>query len=458
MHARSAPSCTRSSPSYFGCKSLSSTGKRLKNAGISRLLLASALGTALGWSTSAFGAIQLFDFRDTLDRAITGPDLIGGTDDPALHVYVADREQFDSNVFRLSDAADVKAVVRPTASKEDHINSPIAGLDGQWVFGRQIVDLTLQAQDNLYSKNSGLNNVSTDDKLAWNWALGGVLSGQVGIDYHRALLSFVNSVVYSRNTYSQTESFATGRYQLGPRWTLFAGILNSSIVLADPASKGNDSRSKVVDAGIEFAANVRDSFGLDYRYTDSRYPNGIVLTGSSFDPDYREEQVRLLVKRSITEKTSIDLSGGLLKRQYTNTLIGSFSGPIWRGSLGWQPTDKTQIIVSAWRDLQAYLTDESNYYRTTGVSLSPTWTMSGKITLALLASREKQTYIGSSSIVGAQTGRQDTVNARGATMTYTPTRSLAIDVAYRREQRDSNQELRGYKDGLASAGLRFSFR
>jgi len=209
--------------------------------------------------------------------------------------------------------------------------------------------------------------------------------------------------------------------------------------------------------GFDFVTNIEDTIGMDYRYTDSRYTNGIALSSTTFAPDYRDERLRLLVKRALSEKTSIDLTAGYLKRTYGNTFIGSFKGPIWSGTLGWQPTDKTQLLASTWRNLRAYLTDQTYYYRSTGVSLSPVWNATEKINMSLLISRESQSYIGSSPIGGGQPGRRDTVNAQVASITYTPMRALILDVSYRHEQRDSNQRLRTYTDELASAGVKFVF-
>ena len=315
----------------------------------------------------------------------------------------------------------------------------------------------MHVDDNRFAQNTDLDNVSSTDSLVWNWGLGGVLSGQLGADYLRALASFINTNIYTRNVYQRTEVFAAARYQLGPRWAVYGGLLNTNFSLAESSTKGNDSHQKSGDLGVEFATNVEDSFALDYRYTDARYPNAIVLNASAFDPDYREDRLSLLMKRALSDKTSIDLSAGYLKRDYASTAIDSFKGVVWRGSLGWQPTDKTQLIVSVYRNLQAYLTDQTNYYRATGASISPVWTATEKVSFSFLASREEQSYIGSSTIAPDVTARRDTATAEQAAITYTATRSLSFDATYRHEQRESNQQLRSYTDELASVGVRFQF-
>jgi hypothetical protein len=430
----------------------------MKNVNISALFVAALPLLGGAWSSKTLAAVPIVDARDTLDKAVAGPNLLGGSGENVFDVYVADREQYDSNVYRLPSGADIAALIGPGASKQDFINSPSAGLDGQWLFGgRQNIALELRVDDNRFARNSNLNNVSSNDKLVWNWGLGGVLSGQVGADYLRSLASFINTNVYTRNVYQRTEVFAAGRYQVGPRWAIYGGVMNTNFSLAQSVTRGNNSHQKSVDVGFELATSVDNSFAWDYRYTDAIFPNGIVLNATSFDPNYREDRANFLVKRALTEKTSIDASAGYLKRAYGNAAIGSFTGVIWHGSLGWQPTEKTQLIASGWRDLQAYFTDQTNYYRSTGVSLSPVWTASAKVTASFLVSREDQAYIGSSINVISATARRDTVNAQQGTVTYAATRSLLFDVTYRHEQRTSNQQLRTYADGLASVGVKFTF-
>jgi exopolysaccharide biosynthesis operon protein EpsL len=417
---------------------------------------------ALTSGGAAYAAPEVQIARDNLDKALSGPDLLGGITDDQLIAYVGDTETYDDNIFRLPPNVDVATLVGPDASKGDRINSPSAGLDGQWSKGRQIVEVSLRLQDNLFSKNTDLNNVSTSDRVAWNWAVSDLFSGQLGADYQRNLASFVNSTVFGHNIYQRSEYFATGRYQIGPRWDVYGGVMNAQSSLDQQALKVNDTRQKYVDAGVELVTNADDSVALDYRYNDSRYPNGVVLNGSSFDPDFREDRAQIMVKRVLSDKTTLNANFGYQKRDYANTAIGSFKGPIWRGAVGWDPTEKTLLIFTVWRELQAYLTDETNYYRGTGVSIAPTWNVSEKISVTGIASRESQVYIGSGvvdTVINPESslGRKDNVTALEAGVHYLPIKALSFDLTYRHEQRTSNQELRLYTDQLATLQARFLF-
>jgi len=325
------------------------------------------------------------------------------------------------------------------------------------VGNRQSIDLDLRADDNRFQRNDNLNNISSTDRLVWNWGLGGVISGQVGADYSRYLASFVNTLVYSRDVISQSEYFAAARLQLGPHWALFGGVLEGNNSLSAAQSTANNSHRKSVDIGAELATSAANTVGFDYRYTDSRYPNSIELNGVTFDPDYREDRARILAKYVVTEKTVIDASAGYLKRAYPSTAIGSFSGDIWRASLQWQPTPKTQLVVAGWRQLQAELTADSDYFVSKGGSISPVWIATEKVTLSFSVYRDDRSYIGSNPGAVTSQARRDAATGELATITYTPMRALILLVSYGHEHRGSNLPQFQYNDDRASAGLTFKF-
>jgi exopolysaccharide biosynthesis operon protein EpsL len=411
--------------------------------------------TALGVGP-AHAALDYRDtlFRDTLEKAVDPPGDLNVDAGKIFDVFAADQESFDNNLFRLpTSVTDLSGTVGPNASREDHINTSSAGLDGQWALGRQIVAINLRVDDNRYANNTDLNNVSGSEKVIWNWAVASKLSGQVGADYTRAIASFVNTDVYTRNVVDQFEYFGGARYQVGPRWAIFGGVLQADTRLSAVASRPNDSNRKSVEVGTEYATGIQDSVGLEYRYTDTSYPDILVSNGVAVSRNYNEDRARLFLKYAISDKTLIDASAGYLKRNYPSQGIGEFSGDIWRASLQWQPRDKTGILAVAWRELHAYLTADSDYYVSNGVSVSPIWNASEKINLSVLFSTEKQEYLGSAPGLTVAGPRHDRVSAEQANLGYTPMRYFTVNISIRREQRSSNQGQFEYNDTLATIGV-----
>jgi exopolysaccharide biosynthesis operon protein EpsL len=373
-------------------------------------------------------------------------------------VYGAVQESFDSNLYRVpTSVTDVSGTVGPNASREDYINTLTAGFDGQWALGRQIVVLNLRADDNHYANNTDLNHFSGSDKVIWNWAFTSALSGQVGMDYTRSIASFVNASVYTLNLVDQWEYFGGARYQVGPRWAIFGGAIQTNTRLSDVTSRHNDNNRKSVEVGTEFATGSQDSVGLEYRFTDTIYPNVFLPNGVAISSNYKEDRARLFLKYAISDKMLIDASAGYLKRNYANHGIGDFSGDIWRASLQWQPREKTQILAVAWRELHAYPTAESDYYVSNGVSVSPVWNASEKINLSVLFSSEKQDYLGSAPGVTVAGARHDKLFAEQANVGYTPVRHFTVNFSIRREQRSSNQGQFEYSDTLATIGVTGKF-
>jgi len=429
-----------------------------------------AMALVVGISSATFvgrtASAAIVDYRDTLDIAVAAPDQI----DPALRtdrldLFAADTFNYDSNVFRLPANESLIGLpgIGNKPSRGDYTNTATGGLSAEYLVGqRQSFDVDLSADYNRYIHNTDLNNVSSTDKIAWNWGFGNALSGQVGADYLRQLAGFINTQIYSRDILQREEYFASSRLQVGPRWTVFGGILGSKYELSDQQEVFNNSTSRVLDVGFDFATNAANLVGFDYRYTDNRSPNAAELNGITFDPDYREDRARLLVKYALTDKTTLDASAGYQRREYPSTAIGSFSGELWRVTLLWQPTAKTQLFASTWQNLAADISAQTDYYRSRGVTVSPIWTASEKIVLSANLSYEHQDYLGSNppgnTLVEVQTvARRDNINSQGATLTYTPIGPLNFTFTLAHEHRETNDTIFGYNDVRASAGVVWKF-
>ena len=403
-------------------------------------------------------ALAVDDNSDTLDRAVAAPELTLEQRKDHFDPYVGDDISYDSNLYRQAPGVDLATLpgIGPNPSGEDYLNTATAGLDAEWLTGkRQSIDLDLRADDNRYFRNTDLDNISSSDRLIWNWALGGVMLGQVGADYSRFLAGFANTGIYSRTMVDQTEYFAGARYQVGPRWALFGGLLNRKFDLT--TSQFNDFNAKLVEFGAEYRTNAANRVGFDYRYTDARYPNAIVVSGSSFDPDYREDRARLLVTYALSEKLIVDANAGYLRRYYPSNAIGDFSGETWRVSLPWQPTPKTLLVATVWRNLQADLTAQTDYFVVDGAKLSPLWIASAKVSFSPSISREKHNYIGSNPGVVVPQARRDTLTAETGSIIYTPTKVITLTVSAAHEVRDSNMPQYHYNDERGDVDITFKF-
>ncbi|MDP9084942.1 MAG: outer membrane beta-barrel protein [Pseudomonadota bacterium] len=419
-------------------------------------ICALALASAVGLLSDPQGAKGQTIYGDTLDIAAAAPSVTPGAEvEDHLDPFIGDKFTTDDNLYRLPSGTAYLAAVGPNAVRSDQFNTASIGIDGQWTAGRQIIDLDLRADDNRFAHNNDLNNVSGLGKLAWNWRVGSLFSGRLGADFNRSLASFTNTTFYIKDLVNQSEYYAAGRYNVGPRWAVFGGVLNASTTVSAAAAQANDFKSFTENAGIDYVAEVNKTLGFEYRNTNAHYTHLVDLLSS----DYREGSAQLLIGYALGDKTQFRASGGYLKRRYDHPsqAFQGFSGDVWRASIQWQPTEKIQFVGTAWRQLQAYLSTNAAYYVSTGESLSPVWAVSDKLKFSLVASYEKQDYLGANPVVVALPSRHDKIAAAQVGIAYTPTRSISLNVSYRSEHRSSDLIQYRYNDNLSSLSATFSF-
>jgi hypothetical protein len=416
------------------------------------------IADVLNWTVS--GAIFAIFSIGYAERSVAAVGVIPGRDDDPIDYYVGDEETYDSNLYRLpGNVTDVATLIAPNATREDYVNTAFVGFDGVWTPAQQQIALNLRANDNRFAHNTELNNYSGTADLLWNWRVGSVLSGQAGGDYGRSLANFSETLYLGRDVVNSNDFFGNARYQIGPRWAVYGGIRQTDATHSAVQAQYNDYASSSGDAGIEFATAVDDTVGLVYQWMDGHFDNGVfLLNGSPFDRNFNQNTLSGVLKYVPSDKTTINATLSYVKRSYLNESVGAFSGNTWNVAMQWQATEKTQIIFSAYRQLQAYLASQSDYFVATGGSISATWAASEKLAFKLLGSYANQNYISTSPSV-AMTGapRLDKIGSGQATIIYDPTRALEFTFSYNYQQRSSNQAQFAFDDTVATVMGTFKF-
>jgi hypothetical protein len=408
------------------------------------------VGVLLGSGPSAFGAADPLPL--TTDTPIT-------RDSPSnLDFYVADQFTYDDNLYRLPARLDIPAIAGPHATRQDSFNSISLGGDGRWFSDSQAVDLSFRADDNRFIHNDSLNNISGKGNFEWDWRLQSLWSGQVGVSYFRGLANFADTGFDARDVVQREDYFGTLRYQVGPHWAIYGGVIGADTSQTAVAERLFDFHSHAGNAGIEFATSSQNTIALEYRYTDATFPQDFVLNGSPFNSDYKEETARVLVKYVFTAATELDVSAGYLRRDYPEARFAAFSGEIWRAALQWQPTENLKWVLTGWRQLAAYVDAESDYFVSNGASIAPVWTAAQSLTLSLVVSRENHDYISSSPSDLTFAQRHDKMTSAQGRLIYAPLDSLTFNLTCRYDKRDSNEPRVPFNDTLATASVTYKIR
>ncbi len=388
--------------------------------------------------------------------AAVAPPPLQPIDGDSYGFYVADQFQYDSNLYRLpANFGSIATLVSPRASRADEINSVSVGGDGQVALGRQRFTLNLRADNNRFGHNRDLNNTSGYANLFWNWQVGSHLSGLLQADYNHALASFGETRTFGRDLVDSTHVFGNGRYQIGPRWSLYAGASNTNLSHSAPQTRFNNFHLKEADLGIELATNVNNTFSLQYRHADGRFPssNLFTLNNVSFTPSYLEDSTRFIVRYAFTDKTQLDANAGYYKRKFTETQVGNISGNFWRATLTWLPTEKTQLLFAGWHELHAYLVTESDYFVSQGGSVTAVWNVTEKLKLDFPLSYEKQNYIRQSFSVQTLGPLNATLATEQVDLNYSPRSSWILSLSLIHQHRNATLNFFRFDDQLATAGV-----
>jgi Putative beta-barrel porin 2 len=399
----------------------------------------------------------------SLALAATDPPLT--TDSPitrdspnSIDFYAADQFTYDDNLYRLPAHFSVPLLAGPQATRDDGFNSVSLGGDGRWFSDIQALDLDFRVDDNRYIHNDSLNNISGKADLEWDWRLQSLWSGQVGASYYRGLANFADTGYYARDVVQRGDYFGTIRYQVGPHWAVYGGYIGADTTQTAVPEQLYDFHSNAGNAGIEFATSSQNTVTLDYRYTNATFPQDFVLNDVPYNSDYKEQTARVLVKYVFTAATELDVSGGYLKRDYPEAQFASFGGAIWKAALQWQPTDSLQWVLTGWRQLNAYVDAESDYFVSNGASLAPVWTVSQTLSTSLTVSWQKHDYLSSSPTDLTSPERHDTLTSALGRLVYAPLDSLSFKFSCGYDKRDSNQPRFQFNDTLASLSVTYKIR
>jgi len=381
------------------------------------------------------------------------PAFCDPSDNRPFTAYVEEQFSYDDNLFRLPSQFSAASGI----SRQDHVNTIFAGGEGQWTLGRQAFGLKFRVDDSRFAQNSSLNYTAEFARFDWDWIISPYLMGDAGGDFSRSLASFSDTHFFQRDLIDTTGYFADAHVRVAQQWRINVGVRNADTTHSLAIRQKGDFRSKSGNVSLEYLTDEQNSIALDYHYTNATFLQPISIGGIPFNPNYNDRAERILVKYALTGKILLDASAGYLNRRYPDASFGSFSGNTWNASLKWQATGKTLIAFGAWRQLNAYLGSEADYFVSRGESIAPTWHATEKIDLSLSASWSNQHYLGSSPSALQYTSRRDTVRDQQVNLKYVPRDFLNLQLSYTLEQRNSNQAQFSYDDKLWTASFKFLF-
>ncbi len=353
--------------------------------------------------------------------------------------YVSNTVTYIDNLFYQPKSPDTPALSNGFVF-DDVMNQATVGSAVNYALGRQLFKLNLSVTDNRFVNNTFLNNISSNNRAAWNWQLGRQWSGNVGYAYSRAMGGFTNTNFYGLNIITTNNAFADLNYAWHPRWKARANLNYLEYTNSASSRASNNQQMITALVGLNYTTPSNNSSGLQYSYTDGKYPDRSLDNVRLRDDKYQQHSINALLTWKITAKTNFIGNVGYISRINPNYSQRDYSGETFNLTLNWTPTAKTMLALSGFHQLNMYADVTANFIIAEGFSLSPMWQVSPKLTLVTKFIYQTWDYSGDPGVLTttALSRRQDTILNGQVSLVYTPVPNAEISLGYQGAKRNSN--------------------
>lgn len=364
---------------------------------------------------------------------------------------------YDSNLFRLQNDEAADAVLGGRSRAESH-HTLAAGMDATFRINRQAVLAHAEYNRTWFNRYSRLNHDGRDAYLKWDWLLGSVVSGNVGVAETLAQASYAHVRQPVSNLIRTRRYFAHAAVGLDDPWLVKFGAeridRNHEASLLDE----QDATVDAVSAGVQLRSRKGSTLELISERRDGRYPNRQAVGPRPIANDYVQSDNGVAVVWLPAGNTKLSARLNYTERSHEEVPQRDFSG--LTGFLGadWRVTGKTTLSASAHREIGAIENDTATYTLNEGVVLGADWKSTDKLAFNARFRHDEIAYAGDPGFVLAWSpSREDRLTTMQAGAEYSVSENVTLGAALKRGVRDSSEDLASYAYNSALLSVRGDF-
>lgn len=363
----------------------------------------------------------------------------------------------DNNLYRLPDADPALFGINRD-NKADTVRILGIGLKLDKLLSRQRVIADVNLNESTYDKNTNLDFVGGNGRLAWLWQLGNYWSGEASYRTQRVLGGFADFRQSTQNLIDTDTLTLTAGYLLHPRWRIAAELVDQQTTNSAPVRRILDFDAKTAGASLTYRTPADNSIGLQLRRTEGNYPNRQTVGVLLFDNGYTETRLNALAAWRLSGALRLDGQIGQAERRHDQLPVRDFSGLTWRAAATWDPSGKTRLTINGTRDVRTFEDTAASYIVVTGFGVSPLYAITPKLTLQADLTHETREYRGDPGfLLLAAAAREDKLRLSRVTLSYAPLRNLDLSLSYENGARKSTNALNNFDYQSWLGTLRLSF-
>jgi exopolysaccharide biosynthesis operon protein EpsL len=364
----------------------------------------------------------------------------------------------DSNVFRLSDTANVKDQVGRDSAADIIANTSL-GISLKQSYSLQRFEFEARIQDYRYQNFGNLSISVTNYLAAWRWSLTPRITGNASVERKEVANDFTGiQGDRSKNKSSVVTSRLDGTYEVSGPWWIVGGIARVSESGLQNQGSSADVTSTGMEAGLRYNLASGSSIGYLVRNTKGNYVNRQLPSADFLDDRFSQLDHGVNVRWSIDGSSSADLRATQLKRSHPNYAQRDYDGTNLEAGLNLAITGKTSLALGWGRDLASLQTGTSNYTQTDRLTITPVWQVSPKTQLLMRHEMGRQSYLGNPSGAPSPTiPRVDTLNDTLFSLNWQPYTFAILSLGLRESLRSSNVLGQDFQSTQATVSAQFIY-
>lgn len=387
---------------------------------------------------------------------ISSPSRAEDTED-TFRPYVRGLYGYDSNLFRLQNDQEANAVLGTTDTAESY-HTLAAGMDVNLRLSRQAIKAHAEFNQTRFGKYNMLDYDGRDAYLKWDWLVGSVAKGEVGIAETLTQASYANVKQPVSNLIRTRRNFFHAAIKLDNPWLVKFGA--ERIDTANNASilQEQDATVDTVNAGVQYSSSKGSTVALISQRSDGRYPNRQLVGLAPVDNGYRQWDNGVAVAWAPTGKTQLSGKLNYTQRSYAEVPQRDFSGLTGLLAMDWMVTDKTALKASVHRNIGALENDTASYALNQGIAFGADWKPTAKLVFNTQLSHDEISYTGDPGLVlSTAPAREDRLTTLQAGVQYSVLRNTMLGLVFKRGVRDSSEASSSYEYNSALINLRSEF-
>ncbi|GIZ52501.1 hypothetical protein NCCP691_25150 [Noviherbaspirillum aridicola] len=341
---------------------------------------------------------------------------------------------YNSNVLGLRDR-DAALALTGEDDLGDTSRTFSGGIDLDWKLSRQTLSARIAASTTKYSRLSALDHDGKDLLAKWGWEFGDYVSGNLGASYVESLSTFTDFHQYARSLRTQRRDFFDAAWRLHPSWRVTGQVARRDLDYRLESQSGADRIETQYQAGIDYVSRAGNSVGVLWRRGKNEYQT--VRAGSPLR-DFRQQDMLLRAEWRAAGKTHLTVSAGRSQRQYDSLSNKNYSGASARVEADWAVSGKLLLNAAIWREIGSVEDLLVNHSVNRGMSFSPQWLVSEKVTLRGEVRYERRRFL---TVIGGSDDFGDRVRNASVSVVYQPYRALSLETTAFYGSKDADSAL-----------------